>query len=398
MPLKLNLGAGAHPLEGWVNIDRKSGGECYPITLPVTHTGCEGVRPGGRLDDNCIEAIRASHVLEHWSHRQTADVLREWVRVLKPGGIIQIAVPDLNKILKLDGTAYPIEGYIMGGHCDENDHHGAVFTEPKLRQLMTDAGLVDIQPWQSDINDCAALPISLNLQGRKAEASPASIQDIKVAAILSRPRFGLNDFWDCATTALAPFNIPLRSFKGVFWGQCMQRAFNECVEDGVDWILTLDYDSLFTAQHVSTLLDTLGQHPEIDALAALQQRRGSPFPLMTVGQEQRVECDGNPIKVTTAHFGLTLFRVESLLKCSKPWFKGEPDKSGEWGDDRLDDDIWFWHQWRLAGNSIYVCPQANIGHMEEMVAVYDANMNPRHIYVRDWRKEVGLDKKRKETA
>jgi hypothetical protein len=220
------------------------------------------------------------------------------------------------------------------------------------------------------------------------------VSDIKVAALLSRPRFGLNDFWDCATAALRPFGIPLRSYKGVFWGQCMQRAFNECCEQGIDWILTLDYDSLFTAQHISTLFDWLGKRPDIDAIAALQCRRGQPFPLMTCGGEHEAKLDGNPIKVTTSHFGLTVLRVDSLRKCAKPWFKGEPDGNGEWGDDRLDDDIWFWHQWRLAGNTIYVAPDCSIGHMEEMVAEFDENYEPRHVYIRDWRNRNGLGDKK----
>jgi len=219
------------------------------------------------------------------------------------------------------------------------------------------------------------------------------MQDMKVAAILSRPRFGLNDFWDSATAALRPFGIPLRSFKGVFWGQCMQRAFNECCEQGIDWILTLDYDSLITAENISTLFWRLGDRPDIDAIAALQCRRGQPFPLLTQGGNTAIELDGQPIKVTTSHFGLTVLRVDSLRKCKKPWFFGQPDKDGEWGNDRLDDDIWFWHQWRLAGNTIYVAPDCSIGHMEEMVAEFGPDFQPRHVYVRDWRKAAGLDSK-----
>ena len=226
-------------------------------------------------------------------------------------------------------------------------------------------------------------------------------QDLKVAAILSRPRFGLNDFWDSATAALRPFGIPLRSFKGVFWGQCMQRAFNECVDQGIDWIVTLDYDSLITAKHIDTLFGWLGKRPDIDAIAALQCRRGQPFPLMTCGGNVKVELDGNPIKVTTSHFGLTVLRVESLKKCKKPWFFGQPDANGEWSDDRMDDDIWFWHQWRLAGNTIYVAPDCSIGHMEEMVAEFGPDMQARHVYPREWRDANGLGDKSvgtKETA
>jgi len=94
--------------------------------------------------------------------------------------------------------------------------------------------------------------------------------------------------------------------------------------------------------------------------------------------------------VTTAHFGLTLFRVDKLKTLPKPWFKSEPGPGGDWDDDRLDDDIFFWHVWRQAGNTIHVAPSCSIGHLEEMCAMFDANLQPKHVYVHEWRKENGL--------
>jgi len=89
--------------------------------------------------------------------------------------------------------------------------------------------------------------------------------------------------------------------------------------------------------------------------------------------------------VTTAHFGLTLIRVDSLKDVEKPWFYSQPDEDGEYGDNRLDDDIWFWHQWRLAGKKIYVAPSVSIGHLEETVAVFDDDLQPKHEYIAEWR-------------
>ena len=82
--LKLNLGAGNVEIPGFVNIDRSTGDEAYPL-------------PG--YPDNSVEEIRASHILEHFSHRDTVAVLKEWCRVLRPGGRIRIGVPDLDKII-----------------------------------------------------------------------------------------------------------------------------------------------------------------------------------------------------------------------------------------------------------------------------------------------------------
>jgi len=44
------------------------------------------------LKDNSIDFVTSSHVLEHISN--TEKTLNEWLRVLKPGGVIAITVPD----------------------------------------------------------------------------------------------------------------------------------------------------------------------------------------------------------------------------------------------------------------------------------------------------------------
>lgn len=222
------------------------------------------------------------------------------------------------------------------------------------------------------------------LQNEGSATEGAKDQTIKIAAVMSLPRYGPLTARGVIEAALRPFGIPLNTFGGVFWGQCMQRALESYVAEGLDWVLTVDYDSLFTAEHLDTLIGAFGSHPEIDALAALQCRRGSLFPLMTIKGEHGTEVTGEPIKVSTAHFGMTLIRLDALQEVPKPWFKAEPDASGGYGDERLDDDIWFWQQWREAGKSVYVAPSVSIGHLEEMTTVFDEQMQPKHVYVKDW--------------
>ena len=378
MSLKLNIGAGSTKMEGWTPIDRKIGLEAYPLAY----------------EDNSVDEIRASHILEHFSFAQAIEAVQEWARVLKPGGRMRIAVPGFDHIVEIahHDRAWPF--YLMGGQTDENDYHKSVWNASSLSMLLRQVGLENVQPWQSENTDCASLPCSLNLEAIKPFPKP---KDIKICAVMSIPRVGWNDAWGQVMEALAPLRIPVRRFNGAFWGQCMQRAFNDCVKDGVDWILTIDYDSMFTAEHVDQLLGMLGSHPEIDALAALQQRRGQPFPLMTKGCESVSAVTNDPLKVTTAHFGLTLIRVEDLLEVPKPWFYGQPDSNCEWemGGDKLDDDIWFWHQWKKAGKTLYVDPNCRIGHLELMVAEFTHEMQPRHVYVPEWREANGLQKKEK---
>lgn len=46
-------------------------------------------------------AVYASHVLEHLTQRQARELVREAYRVLKPGGVLRIVVPDLERLARL---------------------------------------------------------------------------------------------------------------------------------------------------------------------------------------------------------------------------------------------------------------------------------------------------------
>jgi predicted SAM-dependent methyltransferase len=134
--MNLNLGGGGHNPDGFVEVDRQSGQEIYPL-------------PFG---DGVADVIRASHCLEHFSHKVVGDVVKEWVRVLKPGGVLRIAVPDFRKIALWYAQGrndLPLQLYLMGGQTDENDYHKTIFEHGLLKQVMEDAGLENIRHWTS---------------------------------------------------------------------------------------------------------------------------------------------------------------------------------------------------------------------------------------------------------
>ena len=156
--VKLNLGAGKSPLPGYTNIDHKTGGEVFPLLY---------------ADKSALE-VRASHILEHFPHGQVASVVKEWARVLKPGGRLKIAVPDFDYIVKAYSNGHRgnplLEGYLFGGQVDGDDYHKAFFNEEKLKKILEGAGLTDVKRWQADAQDCSSLPVSLNLEARKPKS------------------------------------------------------------------------------------------------------------------------------------------------------------------------------------------------------------------------------------
>src|ERR1700704_6233401 len=97
--IKLDLGAGQILRPGFIPMGRDHGSEIYPLP----HA------------DQTVDEIVASHVLEHVPHREVAAVLRDWVRALKKGGKIRIAVPDFKTIAEdyLTGKPQPHELFVM---------------------------------------------------------------------------------------------------------------------------------------------------------------------------------------------------------------------------------------------------------------------------------------------
>lgn len=378
---KLDLGAGPRSPDGYLPMGNAHGSQVFP--LPA-------------FADNSVEAIRASHVLEHFPHGQVADVIKEWVRVLKPGGELKIAVPDFAGIAQgyLEGRAQPTEGYVMGGQVDGADFHKAIFDEAHLKKHLAGAGLVLLRRWRSELtDDCAALPVSLNWAGTK----PAQGQP-KVKAVMTTPRLGFNDMWNSAITALPRLNIDLTNVTGAFWDQSLTQVIERAIEDGgADYLLTLDYDSVFHAGHVSKLIQLAMVRPDADAIAPIQASRHAAQPLFGLSAETRTVCDDGKsvdveraefetdlVKVRQAHFGLTLIRIEALRRLPKPWFLGHPNAAGEWKDGKLDPDIHFWRLWEKEGRSLFLAPRVVIGHLELMVRWPDQEMRPVWQAAKDW--------------
>ena len=89
----LNLGCGIHYHLDWINVDLRLTG---PGVLPYNLLG--RALP---FRSNVFDAVYHSHVLEHFPKHYAPIFLRECFRVIKPGGVIRVAVPDLERIAQL---------------------------------------------------------------------------------------------------------------------------------------------------------------------------------------------------------------------------------------------------------------------------------------------------------
>lgn len=106
----LNIGCGKRFHQQWINIDKVPG---HPSVKQ-----CD-VEHGLPFSDCSFDVVYHSHVLEHFEVQDAKQFLRECYRVLKPDGVIRVAVPDLEQIvLCYLQTLQQIDGGIISARDD----------------------------------------------------------------------------------------------------------------------------------------------------------------------------------------------------------------------------------------------------------------------------------------
>ncbi len=163
---KLEIGPGAQRIEGFESLNIEPGPH-------IDHVAdAAGTLP---FDDGTFTLIYASHILEHVPWYLTEQALREWVRVLQPGGLLEVWVPDGLKIARAfvdaedgvedrtindgwyrfnperDPCVWAAGRVFTYGDGPPNANyaspnwHRALFSPRRLEKVMRDAGLVDVQ-------------------------------------------------------------------------------------------------------------------------------------------------------------------------------------------------------------------------------------------------------------
>ena len=137
--LKLNLGSGKHPFEGWNNLDLVDhpGVIKHDLTKPLPYA------------DNSVDFAFSEHFLEHITRPQGLKFLLEVKRVLKPGGVFRIVVPDLKLLCQnyvkgdfsgIPGCWEPKTPAQMINEGMREWGHQFLYDSPELLLLATEAG------------------------------------------------------------------------------------------------------------------------------------------------------------------------------------------------------------------------------------------------------------------
>lgn len=145
--LKLNIGCGSQILSGYINVDK------FPQNPEALKMDV------GKLNfkNNFADGLLASHVLEHISFKKTLATVKEWHRVLKPGGVCVVEVPDFEWAMKKwlaapepekwtevkYGATHRYTGWVTtlwGNQEDEGQFHCCPFSKTRLEYLFKKAG------------------------------------------------------------------------------------------------------------------------------------------------------------------------------------------------------------------------------------------------------------------
>jgi len=134
--LALNIGTGGHDLAGWVNLDETKPGDVLARVPPAP------------FRDECFDEILMSHVVEHMPLDDGRALMKECHRILKPGGVVTVIVPD-GKIISLAYLAGQIDNWklndwLLYSYCQESQHRW-LYDRRTLNQLVADVGFVELR-------------------------------------------------------------------------------------------------------------------------------------------------------------------------------------------------------------------------------------------------------------
>ena len=115
---RLNIGCGSNVLKGWLNTD------IYPVPSPIAEVVYLDASLRFPFEDASFQFVNSEHIFEHLTFEDSCNMLAECYRVLRPGGIMRMAIPYFDFLLDLyknpegqvnkEYIAYSMENFVPG--------------------------------------------------------------------------------------------------------------------------------------------------------------------------------------------------------------------------------------------------------------------------------------------
>ena len=95
--VKVQLGCGHKPWAGWINVDGDRARDTADVIADLRAVP---------MESDSVDVAVAIHVIEHFYQWEAGPVLQEWRRILKPGGLLILELPCMDKVLRYLAEAF----------------------------------------------------------------------------------------------------------------------------------------------------------------------------------------------------------------------------------------------------------------------------------------------------
>ena len=163
--IKINIGCGLSGIEGWHNLDNSP--TIWMSRIPLLNRLLKtpawprdvrryDVRKGLPYPYDCVRYIYSSHAFEHFTRAESLGIAKDCLRVLGPGGVLRVVVPDLALIVQeyvADGSPQAAQTFLLRLSLNHSLHdfvhpgsnHSQMFDAKSLVDLLREAGFARVE-------------------------------------------------------------------------------------------------------------------------------------------------------------------------------------------------------------------------------------------------------------
>ena len=154
-PKRLQFGSGGHRIDGWLNTDFE------PWCEGVFHLDMRNALP---FPDGVLDVAASEHCFEHFTYDEGKKIALELLRCLKPGGLLRMSMPDLDRYIALwnqcltpeqidymhtyvgiEHAGDPVSPCMTLNLAMRSFGHKFIYDRKTLENLLTQAGFVDVR-------------------------------------------------------------------------------------------------------------------------------------------------------------------------------------------------------------------------------------------------------------
>lgn len=142
---RLHLGCGTKHIEGFTNIDIRY--------LPGVDE-VNNIRFLRNYQNNTVDLIYACHVLEHFSRWEYKNAISRWYEILKPGGVLRLAVPNFSAIATRyiqTGDLREVMGLLYGGQDYDENYHYVTFDMKSMTEDLKAIGFKEVREYDHTV-------------------------------------------------------------------------------------------------------------------------------------------------------------------------------------------------------------------------------------------------------